>query len=411
MTKNLCVRNKVVRQEYEDVENSTNLAELHQNLQHAQARVQSLGVIKFLRAEVDAVDDEVHVTVHAKDPTPNYSCGANCNQAGEAAFELKADVPAIFGGNSSLSASTRSPSFKWFRSHESSLRLFTPRFFVLGQYWTASLDMLSAKTDMSQYSSYTEALQSINCSLLRGPHAIHIETYSLRDLMPSLPAASVAIQSARQRSIKTSVKYSWTQIQRWTQKIQVEAAGLWGDARFLKGDAVIGRTINLPNDFDISVIAGGGYLFPLDGKETCLQDRFFLGGPSGCANILKGFHFRGAGPVDARQHGVVGTDATGGDMFGTVWGSLGRAIQYGGNTGRVFAFANAGLLGSPTPAQITALKPADVAKLGEHARFSAGVGVSVSLPIGGSVELTAAFPVGKPTDVTQRFQLGLRLEC
>jgi len=327
------VRPDVVLRECEEVLSSSTMYELEQNLIHTQEKLQSIGVVRSIDATVDASPDgEVCVTITPHDATPNYSLGANCNASGEAAMEMKAEVPCIFGGTTRLSASTRSPSFRWTSAHESSVQLFTPRF---TKTWRASCDVLTAKSDLSTTSSYRETLQAVNWTFSRGSHEIHVESYSLRDLHCSLPSASVAIQSVRQRSLKSSLRYTYTRNEPWIRKITMEAAGLWGDVKFLKLDGLVGRSVDLPNSFDCSFNAGGGALVQLDGKESCLQDRFFLGGPSGCSQILKGYAFRGAGPSDKRHHSDE-YDAVGGNLFGAAYFSLGRQVTMGSNTSRVF---------------------------------------------------------------------------
>jgi len=194
---------------------------------------------------------------------------------------------------------------------------------------------LTAKSDLSTTSSYRETLQAVNWTFSRGSHEIHVESYSLRDLHCSLPSSSVAIQSARQRSLKSSLRYTYTRNEPWIRKITMEAAGFWGDVKFLKLDGLVGRSVDLPNSFDCSFNAGGGALVQLDGKESCLQDRFFLGGPSGCSQILKGYAFRRAGPSDKRHHSDE-YDAVGGNLFGAAYFSLGRQVTMGSNTSRVF---------------------------------------------------------------------------
>lgn len=438
------IKKSVVLGECGDVTKSNTVRELHNSLIDTQNKLLELGVIKSVSPLVDFDGENIIVSLRVTEQPPSYSFGANQNRRMEPSFELKAEVPGIAGSCTCLSASTQSPTFKWFNSHESSLRLSTSRFSLLGSRWcNASFDMVSAKTDMQKYSSYTEALQAVNCSLQSGNHSINIETYSLRDLIPTLPTASSAIQSARQRSIKTSLKYSYSRITDWgARRFEVEGAGLWGDVRFLKAEEVLNYgplTVPLPQsitgsseprDIQFSLTAASGLLLPLDGKETCIQDRFFLGGASGCSSVLKGFVFRGAARSDARNGPATGPnaagdkhDAIGGNAFASVMGTASHTARFPGTSlqGTVFLFANAGLLGSPGMSEVRNLKPSIqngkelCRSVRSSVRSSIGFGIAIPLPAGGHnafVEATAALPFGySNSDVLQRFQLGLRMQC
>jgi len=425
------IRKGIVLGECEEVARSNTLRELHCAVIDASNNLLELGVIKSVSPFVDHDGENIVVNMLVTEQPPSYSFGVNQNRRMEPSFELKAEVPGIAGGCTCLSASTQSPTLRWFNSHESSLRLSTTRFSIFGsKSFNAGFDMVSAKTSMLKWSSYSEALQAVNCSLQRGDHSVNIETYSLRDLIPNLPAASSAIQSARQRSIKTSLKYTFSRQDSWlARRLEVEGAGLWGDVRFLRAEGVTcsALTVSPPHfikkygllgDIKLSLTAASGLLLPLDGKETCIQDRFFLGGASGCASVLKGFDFRGAGRSDERHGPEACYDAIGGNAFASLFATAAHTTRLPGTSllGTMFVFANAGLLGSPSWKEVRRFQ---VERDGKHmaraVRSSIGFGLAIPLPVGGQnafIEATAALPCGvKGSDVLQRFQLGLRMQC
>ena len=91
----------------------------------------------------------------------------------------------------------------------------------------------------------------------------------------------------------------------------LEAAGLGGDARFLRVRGEADRYWNLGSGFIFSAHAEGGYIHNLEDGETQLTDRFFLGEPS-----LRGFDIRGIGPAVERTYLV--TDDDGDETADTV---------------------------------------------------------------------------------------------
>lgn len=91
----------------------------------------------------------------------------------------------------------------------------------------------------------------------------------------------------------------------------LEAAGLGGDAQFLRIRGEADRYWNLGSGFIFSAHGEGGYIQNLGEGETRLTDRFFLGEPS-----MRGFDIRGIGPAVERTYLV--SDEDGDETAGTV---------------------------------------------------------------------------------------------
>ena len=92
-----------------------------------------------------------------------------------------------------------------------------------------------------------------------------------------------------------------------------EAAGLGGDAKFLKHTLTYGHFYSVADGWVLSGLARAGHIFGIDDDDVRIVDRFFLGG-----RRLRGFEPSGVGPRDAETG-----DALGGNTFYSLTGELG----------------------------------------------------------------------------------------
>lgn len=144
-------------------------------------------------------------------------------------------------------------------------------------------------------------------------------------------------------------------------------AGLGGDKHFLSQSVSAGYFYSFWDDYVLSGVGEGGYIFSLQEDERVLiSDRFFLGG-----NNFRGFAVGGLGPRD------ISTDsALGGNLI--YKGTVELAFPIGlpnelGVKGRIFSIA--GTLKDIDTTNINAVDTGSV-------RISVGVGVSWASPFG-----------------------------
>lgn len=155
-------------------------------------------------------------------------------------------------------------------------------------------------------------------------------------------------------------------------------AGLGGDRRWIRNRLEVGQYFPIADDWVVSAIAEGGFVFGLSGSDVEISDRFFLGGTS-----FRGFQSAGVGPRDLRN-----SNALGGNLIYKVTSELlfplGLPDELG-LRGRTFVVAGSLL-------DVDEDDP-DVADTGSI-RMSAGVGLSWASPFG-PVRLDVAFPLVK----------------
>lgn len=294
--------------------------------------------------------------------------------------------------------------------------------------------MARSSSDESEASSYNERVTHTVMKIAEptGTHTFFAEA-AMRDLFPAtggLRFPSLEIQQARLSSIKTSFKYNFAWAANFAPLLArrgngasvsarggVECAGLLGDAHFIRGEAQIGASCGLPWQLLWHATGSCGLLLPTDGRPSCFQDRFFLGGASGsAATVLKGFAHRGVGQVgasrlrDEKKPAKRLTDSLGGDAMFNVFTAVSGpvVIPYGDGeavNGRGFAFLGIGAL---APSSYVGARG-----LLRGARSSASVGLGFGFPLAGlgTLEITVANPIWQQShDVCQRWQLGLRLD-
>eukprot|EP00928_Gymnodinium_smaydae_P060719 TRINITY_DN4448_c0_g1_i2.p1 TRINITY_DN4448_c0_g1~~TRINITY_DN4448_c0_g1_i2.p1 ORF type:complete len:588 (+),score=123.84 TRINITY_DN4448_c0_g1_i2:135-1766(+) len=472
-----------------------NLQDVHYALQHSTARLQELGVLKSLRADVSLEPPGVvDIVWEAEERRRQLTVGGSVDQKGEVVVDAKVEQPILFGRPLAASASARVSASA---AHDFQLRLQTPRF--LGRRCTSSIEVARLVVDETQASSYGERADHLTwrAASASGDHAVTVDVAS-RELLPadgfglgggggflapSLRRPSLEVMEAKQHSMKTSVKYSFEAAWRlsgllapWLSpssssssspalepcharlRCSLEAAGLLGDVGFLRGEiaANAGGPLPLPRPLprgvEWSATASLGLLRPTDGGASCLQDRFFLGGASGSATIVKGFAHRGLGPVGlcapaeaggaspsassskrGASSSAVGSgssgalrvaDSLGGDAMASAFLAVSAPLPAAGVSAsasdgdddaapadgsglRVFGFVGCGGL-----CESSRGPPRELAnRLLGSLRGSVGIGLGMPFSVGGLVELTFARPLNaRSHDVRQPWQVGLRVE-
>ena len=180
-------------------------------------------------------------------------------------------------------------------------------------------------------------------------------------------------------------------------RVGADYAGLGGTVDYVRSRVDAGYWVPLDyftgnSDWGLQFTAGSGYLASLNGQQTDVIDRFFLGGDN-----LRGFEIAGAGP-----HELISGDSLGGNFIWTQSTELHFPLPISqdlGLTGR--AFVDIGALSQTSkyiPGTLLANNPAP--------RASVGVGVGWNTPFG-LINLDLGFPVIKYNgDVTQVFRFG-----
>ncbi|RIB09260.1 surface antigen-domain-containing protein [Gigaspora rosea] len=84
-----------------------------------------------------------------------------------------------------------------------------------------------------------------------------------------------------------------------------EFAGLGGDVNFIKNEIESQANFPLGKGFIFSASLRNGFLYTLNGQQSKISDRFFLGG----AQSIRGFKLNGIGPREEKK------DSLGGDLY------------------------------------------------------------------------------------------------
>ncbi len=165
-------------------------------------------------------------------------------------------------------------------------------------------------------------------------------------------------------------------------RLNTDFAGVGGDHRFVRAKLGGTQYFSLAEDYVLSVLGEGGYVWGLDQKVK-INDRFFLG-----SDTLRGFSYAGVGPRDLTNGA---DDALGGNRF--YRGSLELTTPLPTPTELGFKghiFSDAGSLGK---CEETPLATEDF-RDNDSIRISVGAGLSWASPFG-PLRLDFAVPVKK----------------
>lgn len=194
---------------------------------------------------------------------------------------------------------------------------FTEPYF-LDRELAAGFDIYRIKQDFISESNYNLNTRGIN---LRTHYTlqeklIHSLVYSLRenDVTDVSPFASLFIRQQIGKNVNSSIGQAFTYDDRnnkftptegWFFRLAQEMAGLGGDSKYLKHEVKTSYYYPIAPKWTASVMASGGHMFGLGGRDVRINDRFFIGGDD-----MRGFENSGLGPRDLATR-----DALGGNIY------------------------------------------------------------------------------------------------
>lgn len=370
-------RESVIRSELARVERASTLGEISNGCLEAAGALQSLGIFEGCDVLVDSAPmttigasgplADIIVTVNEKKRLTSAATGVS-TQGGENSMDANVSVRNAFGWAERLDLNMelgqqKSSTFK--------LGATRPRF--LGTDAELAAEVSKNGTTHIKHSSFFEKLLggSLSCRLgsAHSERGMHTFAYALesRDICKLPPStASWAILQQRGLSLKSSLSHTFA-LSRLDNpvvpsaggavKLQTELAGVLpaplGDVRFVKQTLTAAAYAPLLTDgrltFGVQLTAG--LLMPFESvlsaplgvaagtpaaahgpPESCISDRFFLGGPGS----FWGFRTRGCGPRELRNsklgdaEGQLGAkaprDALGGDVMAVGTASLSAAL-------------------------------------------------------------------------------------
>lgn len=180
----------------------------------------------------------------------------------------------------------------------------------------------------------------------------------------------------------------------WIARLDTEVAGAGGDAQYVKARA--GATYYYPvrDDWVLSVLGEGGYIFGWGGEDVRINERFYIGG-----STMRGFADGGIGPRDAAT-----LDSLGGNQFWRGSVEMGMPSGLPEDLGvRLHTFTD---FGSLSGIDETGAGLLDI----DTIRVSAGVGATWKSPMG-PVRIDLAKPIVDEDfdeDEVFRFSFGTR---
>jgi outer membrane protein insertion porin family len=230
----------------------------------------------------------------------------------------------------------------------------------------------------------------------------------LRNVYDVGTTASVYVQDAKGTTVLSQVGQSLTVDYRDSRiephsgfiiRLGTDAAGLGGDAKFVRGKVDASYYIPLERftgnaDWVLAINAGVGYMHTFGGKEQII-DRFFLGGDN-----LRGFQTGGVGP-----HSIATGDSIGGRLIWTQSTEVRFPLPVSadlGITGR--AFVDIGSLSQVNQLTLNGV-PQSITN-DSAPRMGAGVGISWKTPVGLINIDVAQAVIKKKFDQTQFFRFG-----
>jgi len=284
--------------------------------------------------------------------------------------------------------------------------------YFLDRNLVAGFDLFHIVQNNSDLADYRERRSGVTLRLgyQFSEHLRQLWTYSavLRNVYDVGTTASVYVQDAKGTTVLSQVGQSLTVDYRDSRiephsgfiiRLGTDAAGLGGDAKFVRGKVDASYYIPLERftgnaDWVLAINAGVGYMHTFGGKEQII-DRFFLGGDN-----LRGFQTGGVGP-----HSIATGDSIGGRLIWTQSTEVRFPLPVSadlGITGR--AFVDIGSLSQVNQLTLNGV-PQSITN-DSAPRMGAGVGISWKTPVGLINIDVAQAVIKKKFDQTQFFRFG-----
>lgn len=396
----------IIEKELQRIQGAHSLDELKLRLLEAQEALEALNIF-----------EAVQITVDAGSPTDSESCvlRVHCPErriwhahAGTYLAETEAKFEGQFGLTNPLGYAekidiTMERSTK--NSTEYGLQFMRPRIF--GSSLDSRASLAQHFLDRQQWSSYVENYRGTTIGLT-SENGCHNVAYELawRALSNPNRAASQSVRRQCGHHLKSALQY----VYQWQRGDCDDPGDPYGGMSFRSTSEVAGLgvessllrfvrqhfqgAVSVPTGGGTSLFlqASGGALVPWghlwQKKQTCISDRFFLGGVSS----LRGFYEKQAGPTEARigsssQSGMGSSynrDALGGDLYATVLAALrfefpSKGLQEAGIHGHLFV--NGGSL-SLLSGTSRSMKQAVTQDFVTSWRWSVGVGLRWQTTVG-----------------------------
>ena len=320
-------RESVVQQELGVLERAKTLGQIGDACLSAAGALRSLDIFDGCDLLVDAARQadgsngpqaDIVVTVAEKKRLTSASTGVS-TQAGEGSMDAKVSVRNLFGFAEKFDLNMELGQQK-----SSVFRLAAARPRWLGSDAMLSADISKCAISHVKHSSFVEKLLGGSCGMVIGQPDEYLGCHdfsgvvSLRDVCQlEKNTASWPILQQRGLTLKSSLMHTFS-LRRLDHpiiptdgvnlKLTTELAGLvptpvLGDVKFFKQTLQASAYVPLLERLTLGMSVHAGLLLPLGGSrsanqgESCISDRFFLGGPGS----MWGFRTRGVGPRELRH--------------------------------------------------------------------------------------------------------------
>ena len=322
----------VVDRELEGLKEARTLEEMKDVLLNATNNLKSLDIFDIVEARLGAGTpaaqgnkgsvDTVDISLDVREANLlKLHAGSYVNQSAEGSLEGSLALRNYFGWAEQLEATTEVGNQQ---SSQYSISYTQPR--LLSSFSTGSVKAFQATSNLQRYCSITEIMRGGALTWLSGDGQQQValeggwQEMSDRSLL-----ASQLIRKQMGHRLRGSAKYTWSshfEIQDDEQdassssssnapnlpimagiksETELGVAPIGGAVGFAK--QVLSGMITIPTGMhsDMTFVGKVGLLVPLGpnagASDTCITDRFFLGGVSS----LRGFRHRGVGPSDGRR--------------------------------------------------------------------------------------------------------------
>lgn len=302
-----------------------------------------------------APEQDVDIVLRVK-PTSRYFLKSSTsfgNSEGTASIQGK--LRNVFGGAESLEGTALLGT----RTRRAYHAVFATPVLSCPDLW-ANVSAIAQHNDRTSHIGAHEGLHTIRAALTysQGNGARHELSYELghRRLHHISPSASAALRMLGEPSLLSALNYVFERDTRDDPLFataghyvrgDLKYAGLGGDTSFVRAEGQTAISRAFGDGWAWSLSARGGVLQTLDGRQSCLYDRFMLGGPT-CVRM---FSFNALGPQS-------GADSLGGDVYWSTGASLMAPVPRRPEWPLKFhAFLNAGQLAHATARPTELLTP------------------------------------------------------